>query len=422
MSQSRLSCRSGTSVALPWDVALSDRLSRYRDFARFAAKYARADFVTRAGHSTARTANDAAEARAFAADLEKLGPTFIKLGQLLSTRADLLPPAYLEALARLQDNVDPFPFADVERIVQEELGVRLSKAFDTFNPEPIAAASLGQVHRAVIRGGREVAVKVQRPDVRERVMKDLDALDEVAALMHRFSATSRLVDVHGVLDEFRRTILSELDYREEARNLVALSHQLRDFDRLLIPLPIDDYTTSRVLTMDFIDGTKITLVSRVEWTEVDGVALGDDLFRAYLQQILVDGVFHADPHPGNVLLTPDHRLALIDLGMFGRLSSTMQERLFRLMLAISDGRADDAASIVIAIGDKLEDFDEMQMRRLIIDMVGRYRNAAAKELNVGRVMLDMARSATLHGLRMPPELALLGKTLLNLDESGRLLY
>ena len=402
-------------------MALGDRLSRYRDFARFVAKYARADFVTKAGDAAAGMANDAAEARAFAADLERLGPTFIKLGQLLSTRADLLPPAYLEALARLQDNVDPFPFADVERIVQEELGVRLSKAFEAFNPEPIAAASLGQVHRAVIRGGREVAVKVQRPDVRERVLKDLDALDEVAALMHRFSATTRLIDVHGVLEEFRRTILSELDYREEARNLLALSHQLRDFDRLLIPLPIDDYTTSRVLTMDFIDGTKITVVSRVEWTEVDGVALGDDLFRAYLQQILVDGVFHADPHPGNVLLTPDHHLALIDLGMVGRLSTTMQERLFRLMLAISEARGDDAASIVIAIGETREDFDEMQMRRLIIDMVGRYRNAAAKELNVGRVMLDMARAATLHGLRMPPELALLGKTLLNLDEIGRLL-
>jgi predicted unusual protein kinase regulating ubiquinone biosynthesis (AarF/ABC1/UbiB family) len=401
---------------------LRSRLSRYRDFARFAAKYARADFVARGWTDSAVAAHsDAVEARAFAADLEKLGPTFIKLGQLLSTRADLLPPVYLEALARLQDNVDPFPFADVERIVQEELGVRLSKAFESFNPEPIAAASLGQVHRAAMRGGREVAVKVQRPNVGERVLKDLDALDEVAALMRRFSATTRLVDVHGVLEEFRRTILCELDYREEARNLVTLSHQLRDFQRILVPLPVDDYTTSRVLTMDFIHGAKITTVSPVEWTEVDGVALGDELFRAYLQQILVDGVFHADPHPGNVLLTPGHYLALIDLGMVGRLSTMLQERLFRLMLAIAEARGDDVASIVIAIGGTREDFDEMQMRRVIVEMVGRYRNAAAKELNVGRVMLDLARAAALHGLRMPPELALLGKTLLNLDEIGRLL-
>jgi ubiquinone biosynthesis protein len=324
-------------------------------------------------------------------------------------------------LARLQDDVGPFPFAEVERIVQEELGVRLSKAFERFDPEPIAAASLGQVHRAVLRGGREVAVKVQRPNVGDRVMKDLDALDEVAALMARFSATTRSIDAPGVLEEFRRTVLSELDYREEARNLVTLAHQLRDFENIVVPLPVDDFTTARVLTMDYIHGIKITAVSRVEWTEVDGVALGDDLFRAYLQQILVDGVFHADPHPGNVLLTPDHRLALIDLGMVGRLSAVMQERLFRLMLAISEARGDEAASIVMAIGDKHEDFDEMQMRRIIIEMVGRYRNTAAKGLNVGRVMLEMARAATQHGLRLPPDLTLLGKALLNLDEIGRLL-
>ena len=401
-------------------MALRARLSRYRDFARFVAKYGRAEFVTRADPSSdCDPRGDAAEALAFAADLEKLGPTFIKLGQLLSTRADLLPPAYLEALARLQDNVDPFPFEDVERIVQDELGVRLSKAFQTFDPTPIAAASLGQVHRAVMRDGREVAVKVQRPNVHDQVMKDLDALDEVAALMQRFSATTRAVGATGVLEEFRRTILLELDYREESRNLLTLSHQLRDFDRIVIPLPIDDFTTARVLTMDYIEGPKITAVSPVEWTEVDGVALGDHLFRAYLQQILIDGLFHADPHPGNVLLTPDHRLALIDLGMVGRLSWTMQERLFRLLLAISEARGDDAASVIIATGDQHDDFDETQMRRTIVDLVGRYRNAAAKELNVGRVMLQLAHAASQHGLRMPPELALLGKTLLNLDEIGR---
>jgi predicted unusual protein kinase regulating ubiquinone biosynthesis (AarF/ABC1/UbiB family) len=402
-------------------MALAARLSRYRDFARFIAKYRRAEFVTHAAsdRSPAELTAGAAEAQAFARDLETLGPTFIKLGQILSTRADLLPPAYLEALARLQDDVGPFPYGDVERIVQDELHVRLSKVFEEFDPEPIAAASLGQVHRAVIRGGREVAVKVQRPDVRERVLKDLDALDEVARLLERFSPTTRALDAKGILEEFRRTILCELDYREEARNLVMLAHQLRDFERIVIPLPIDDFTTARVLTMDYIHGTKITVVSPIEWTEVDGVVLGEDLFRAYLQQILVDGVFHADPHPGNVFLTPDRRLALIDLGMVGRLSAPMQDRLFRLLLAIADARGDEAASIMIALGDRDEEFDEARMRRLIIDMVGRYAHVAARELNVGRVMLEMANASTQHGLRMPPELALLGKTLLHLDEIGR---
>jgi predicted unusual protein kinase regulating ubiquinone biosynthesis (AarF/ABC1/UbiB family) len=404
-------------------MAIAARLSRYRELARFVTKYGRAEFVSSvaldAAGSPPRTDGTGAEAEQFVRDLEALGPTFIKLGQLLSTRADLLPPAYLDALARLQDDVEPFAYAEVERIVQAEIGVRLSKAFVEFERQPLAAASLGQVHRAVLRGGREVAVKVQRPDVRDRVLKDLDALGEVAALLGRFSHTTRSIDAPRVLEEFRRTMMQELDYREEARNLVSLAHELRDFDRILVPAPVDDYTTSRVLTMDFIAGTKITSVSPVEWTEVDGAALADDLFRAYLQQILVDGVFHADPHPGNVLLTPDHRLALIDLGMVGRLSGHLQERLFRLMLAISDGRGEEAASVVIALGEKREEFDEPEVRRTVGDLVTRYRHASARELNVGRVMLDVARCGNQHGLRLAPELALLGKTLLNLDEIGR---
>ncbi len=405
-------------------MAIARRLNRYRELAGFFAKYARADFVTQAGAEPpagAARPESAREAAQFARDLEALGPTFVKLGQLLSTRADLLPASYLDALSRLQDNVDPFPYEDVERIVQEELGVRLSKAFARFDAHPLAAASLGQVHRAVLRDGREVAVKIQRPDVRDRVLSDLDALDEVAALLQRFSAVTRSLDAPRVLEEFRRTMLRELDYRDEARNLVSLAHELRDYQRIVVPLPVDDFTTSRVLTMDYIAGTKITSVGPVEWTEVDGATLAEDLFRAYLQQILVDGVFHADPHPGNVLLTPDHRLALIDLGMVGRLSASIQDRLFRLMLAISEARSDEAATVVIALGQQQEDFDEMQMRRVVGELVGRYQHTAAKELNVGRVLLEMARCGNQHGLRLAPELALLGKTLLNLDEVGRVL-
>jgi len=404
-------------------MAIGERLSRYAAFTKFLAKYGRADFVTRtdAPAPDQRAPGAAADAEGFVRDIEALGPTFIKLGQLLSTRADLLPPPYVEALARLQDDVEPFSYGEVVSIVEGELGVRLSKAFVEFDEKPIAAASLGQVHRAVIRSGRVVAVKVQRPNIRERVIEDLNALDELAPLLQKFTTVSRTLDVPRVLEEFRRTMLRELDYRQEARNMEALAHQLRDFERIVVPLPVDDYTGTRVLTMDYVPGVKITQVSPLQWIDVDGEALANDLFRAYLQQILVDGFFHADPHPGNVLLTPDHRLALIDLGMVGRLSSTVQERLFRLMLAIADGRGDEAASIVVAIGDKLEDFDEPQLRRMVADLVGRYQDASAKDLNVGRVMIDMARSGSRYGLRMPPELPLLGKTLLSLHDIGRLL-
>jgi predicted unusual protein kinase regulating ubiquinone biosynthesis (AarF/ABC1/UbiB family) len=331
-----------------------------------------------------------------------------------------LPPAYLNALARLQDQVEPFPYEDVERTIRQELGVRVSHAFAEFDALPVAAASLGQVHRAVLRGGREVAVKVQRPGVREQVDSDLSALHEIAVVFDRVAA-SRHVDAARVLDEFRRTLLSELDYREEARNLVTIAHQLRDFEHIVIPLPVDDYTTSRVLTMDYVSGTKITAVSRVEWTEVEGAALAEEVFKAYLHQILVDGVFHADPHPGNVLLTPDRRIALIDLGMVGRISWTLQEQLFKLILAIGEGRGEDAADVLVSLGERRENFNESEMRRAIADLVGRFHRVTMREMNVGRVMLEMSRSGSDHGLKLPPDLALLGKTLLHLDEVGRVL-
>jgi predicted unusual protein kinase regulating ubiquinone biosynthesis (AarF/ABC1/UbiB family) len=401
---------------------LVDRLSRYRDLAWFVTKYARADFVTRTGQEPVEpTEQELAGAKAFAADLEALGPTFIKLGQFLSTRADLLPPVYLEALARLQDDLEPFPYADVERIVQDELSVRMSKAFIEFSPEPIAAASLGQVHRAVLRGGRQVAVKVQRPGIRERVLQDLDALHELAPVFDRFAGPNRSVDTARMVEELRHSLVLELDYREEARSMLTIAGQLREFESIIVPLPVEDFTTARVLTMDFVPGVKITSVSPIERTEVDGTALADQLFRAYLKQILVDGVFHADPHPGNVLLTPDHRLALIDLGMVGRLSPTVQEQLVKLVLAIAEGRGDDAARVAILLGEKQDEFDEPVMLRSLAAMVSRYQGVALKQLNVGRVMLEMMREGGIHGVRLAPELALLGKALLNLDEIGRVL-
>ena len=405
-------------------MAIVERLSRYKDFAQFLAKYGRADILKgERGQDGGNTnlATSPADADDFARDIEALGPTFIKLGQLLSSRAELLSPQYAEALARLQDAVEPFSYAEVVETVERELRVRLSKAFVAFEETPIAAASLGQVHRAVLRSGRDVAVKIQRPQVRQRVLQDLDTLDDLAVLIERFSSVARSLDIPRLLEEFRRTMLRELDYQQEARNMVALSHQLRDFERILVPLPVDDYTSSRVLTMDYIAGTKITKVGPVEWTEIDGGGLASDLFRAYLHQILVDGLFHADPHPGNVLLTPDRRLALVDLGMVGRLSVNVQEQLFRLMLAIADGRGDEAAAVVISLGERLEGFEDAPMRRMVGELVTSYHDRSAKELNVGRAMLDMARSASQFGLRMPAELPLLGKTLLNLHEIGRVL-
>ena len=385
-------------------VSTTGRLSRYRDLTWFTLKYSRT------------TLPDPDE---LANDLISLGPAFVKIGQLLSTRADLLPQPYLDALAKLQDSLPPVAADQIERVVQEELGIRLSKAFLEFDRTPIASASLGQVHRAVLRSGRLVAVKVQRPRIDEEVSADLEALTEVAKLVERFSAAGRRADAAAIVEEFRKAIVLELDYRQEAQNLRMLRSQLREFDRIVVPEPVDDYTTRRVLTMEYIPGTKITDVSPVALVDLDPSDLASQLFRAYLQQVLVDGMFHADPHPGNVFLTTDGRLALLDLGMIGRLSPPLQERLFRLVLAIADGDGDQAAMVAIEMGAQHDGFDEAGLRRAVTEIVGRYQRASLKDLNVGVVMLELARTGAEHGLHMVPELTLLGKTMLNLDHIGR---
>ncbi|HEV7502014.1 MAG TPA: AarF/UbiB family protein, partial [Vicinamibacteria bacterium] len=404
-----------------------DHLKRYRDLAALFMKYGRSELVKNAGLEDVMPSEQVATpaetdlAKHLAADLEKMGPTFVKIGQLLSTRADLLPVVYMEALARLQDKVAPFPFLDVEGIVSAELGVRLSKAFAEFEEHPVAAASLGQVHRAVLRGGRKVAVKVQRPGIREEIVKDLEALSEIAAFADLHTVAGRRFGFATMLEEFRKTLMRELDYRMEARNLELLAQNLRAFDRIVVPLPVEDYTTSRVLTIDYIRGEKITKLSPLVRTEIEGEKLAEQLFRAYLQQILVDGFVHADPHPGNVFLTDDNRIALLDLGMVTRISPGMQEKLLRLLLAVSEGRAEDAANVALTLGDVQPDFDEKGFRRDVADLVAQNVGATVGQMQIGRAVLALARMSGERGIRVEPELAVLGKTLLNLDQVGRTL-
>src|SRR5688572_22539103 len=216
-------------------------LNRYRQIAWLFVKYGRSDLVKETGLEETLeaeqrvTPKEAAKASELAEDLEKLGPTFVKLGQLLSTRVELMPRAYLEALARLQDKVEPFAFDEVEKIVSSELGVRMSKAFTDFEVTPMAAASLGQVHRARLRDGRRVAVKVQRPGIRERVVDDLEAIENLVGLVDVHTETGRRYEFGRMLEEFRRTLLRELDYLQEGGHLITLGRNLAGFDRLYVP-------------------------------------------------------------------------------------------------------------------------------------------------------------------------------------------
>ncbi len=336
-------------------------LKRYKDILRLLYKYGRSDLRTEIEKEELLAGSELSErgecqARELADELERMGPTYVKLGQLLSSRADLFPEAFLQALTRLQDDVKPFAYADVEAIIERELNVRISKAFSSVEMQPLAAASLGQVHRAALRDGRQVVLKVQRPDIQEQVVLDFEAITELAQFLEDHTTFGRKYRLTRIVDELKTTFLQELDYQREAANLTKLAENLKEFPRLQVPLPVADYTTARVLTMDYVRGTKITTLSPLARLDIDGERLADELFQAYLKQVLVDGTFHADPHPGNVFLTDDGRIALLDLGMVGHTTPAMQEHLLKLLVAITERNSDDAVEIILSISETSEDF------------------------------------------------------------------
>ena len=403
-------------------------LKRYREIAGLLWKYGRADLAGQLSTASdiapveaAPNASSDARPEQLADDLEAMGPTYVKLGQVLAGRPDLLPVAYLKALERLQDSVKPFSFDEVEQIVMTELGVRLSKAFSRFDPEPIAAASLGQVHLAALRDGRPVVVKVQRPNIRQQIADDFEVLAEIAAFLDAHTAMGKRYRFATVLEEFRQTILHELNYEREAQNLITVGENLKEFSLIMVPQPVPDYSSPCVLTMDYVRGQKVTTLSPLARLDINGAVLSEEVFRAYLKQVLVDGLFHADPHPGNVFITEDGRIALLDLGMVGRTSPGMQEQLLKLLMAVSEGRGEEAAEIVVRFSEKMEDVDLAEFRRRISHLVTMQRDQGLKDLNVGQTLLDVSGHARDNGLYVPSELTLLGKTLLQLDEVGRIL-
>jgi ubiquinone biosynthesis protein len=407
------------------------------------------------------------QAAGFRRRLIELGPAYVKLGQVLSTRPDLLPDPYIRELERLQDDVGPIPLEEVEQTIEAELGGRLSKLFESFDPEPIGTASLGQVHAATLRQGREVIVKVQRPNIRASLAEDLAFFHELAEFMAAHTSVGARVDVVGVIQQLERALADELDYRVEARNAATFRKMLAEFPRLLVPKVIEAYTTERVLTMERVHGLKVDAVPPVARLEHDFAPVADELTRAYLKGITIDGFFHADPHPGNVFVvlpgtrnprtpaqvarddrreharegvtpmarletdavasaTPepadvDVRLALVDFGMTARLSSRMREMTTRLLMALGDQRGDDVAATLIEMGEPSAEFDRVGYTREIATLVARNLELTAAEVQAGRVLFDIIDVSFRSGLRLPAEMTLLAKALFNLDGVTRAL-
>lgn len=298
----------------------TSRVARHRDVLHLLVRHANHEVVDAArveselqdidvGDPAAGTDD---EAESLARDLESMGPTFVKLGQVLSTRADLLPHSYLSALSRLQDDVTPVAPSEIRAVIEEELGMAVGDVFASFDDEPLAAASVAQVHRARLADGTDVAVKVQRPGILERVRRDLAVLDDLARLVDASTEVGRQFGFEDFVSTFRRSFVSELDFRHEADNLDAFQELLVDYPRLSVPRPIHRLVTRKVLTMTFVDGAQLSGLGPLAQHDIDGGELAEELVRAYLDQILVHGVVHVDPHPGNVLLHDDEITQQLD--------------------------------------------------------------------------------------------------------------
>ena len=402
-------------------------LGTYRDLLLLFTRYGRKDF--RLSLTTEDFLVPEAEAQpiepdvqrraqAFANSLKEMGPTYIKFGQLLSTRPDIVPQEYILALESLQDDLPPFSFADVEKIIEEELGVRLSKAFEVFESTPLAAASLGQVHRATIRDGREVVLNVQRPNVREEVHRDLEIFTDIAAELERHTDIGRKMNLVGAIEQAKLVMYSELNYLQEARNTEILRENLSQFPEIYIPAVVHDFSSSRVLTTELVKGRKVSKMTPLALIEGNYAALAGVLTRAYLKQICVDGFWHSDPHPGNVFIREiegQPQIVLLDFGMCSRISSEFQDEVIKLLLAISTNRGGDVAEACVRMSQVEETFDPEKFTRDISTLVAAVHDVSANEINTGQLIFNVVGIASNNGVKAPAELTMLGKTLLHLD-------
>ncbi len=352
--------------------------------------------------------------------LEDLGPTFVKFGQVLSTRPDLLPTEFVKELEKLQDRVPPVAFPEIKEQVEKELGAPIAEVFEVFHSEPLAAASIGQVHYAMLADGEEVVVKVQRPRIRNTIETDLEIMYGLAGMLRDQINTSHL-DPVAVVDEFRRTIRKELDYTKEARNIERFHANFQDDPRIVIPRVKSELSTERLLTMEYVRGVKVSQVEVLEHQGHDLPALMNTLAECFMKQVFEDGFFHADPHPGNLMVLNGGRLAFVDFGMVGRVDEPTMQGLARMLVAITKRNVDEVILVLQEL-DALHGKPTRELRSDVIEMIDMHYGRTLKELNFSQIFEDLLELVHRHPVSLPTNLLFLAKAMVTVEGVGSALW
>ena len=353
--------------------------------------------------------------------LEELGPTFIKMGQILSTRPDLLPVEFIRELGKLQDDVPPFGFDQARQIIEKELGVPIKQVFQEFDETPLASASLGQVHRARFAGGEEIAVKVQRPDIRKNIQVDMEIMLHITSLMERHLEGWNIQRPTQIVEEFARTLEKELDYTIEASHMERFAIQFHNEFTVYVPNIYRKATTTRVLAMEYINGVKASDIMRLQEEGLDRHKIARQGFDLIMKQIFVHGFFHADPHPGNIFILPDNVICYIDFGMMGRIDRHTRENFADLVTNIV--RRDEVKTtdslLRLTISD--EEPDLYSLERNVAEFIDQHFYRPIKEVKLGKLLHQLMDIVAKHHLRIPPDLFLMIKALSTVEGLGRVL-
>jgi len=355
--------------------------------------------------------------------LEELGPTFIKFGQILSTRPDFLPPAFIKELEKLQDQAPPFDSSQAQKIIEQELGKSINSLFKNFEPLPIAAASLSQVHKAILPNGETAAVKIQRPDIKKTIELDLEILENLAALSENHLNNEWVYHPKLMVAEFKKAMRKELDFTNEAHNFEKFKVNFKDIEYIKVPKVFWDMTTSTVLTMEFIEGIKINEIMQEKYKNVfEPVEVAKRGAEAILKQILEDGFFHADPHPANLFVQPPATIIMLDVGMVGYLDEETVINGAKLLQAITNKNLDQVLRSFENLGIIIKEFNRHLLRQDLKELFDRYLGVPLKNLEISKVSQDVLEVAVRHNLVLPANLVLMIKSLSMVEATGRQLY